>query len=61
MENGGKTSGGDTLRNLTPVGPKAASYEMGPPVGEMGGPVRGALRQRLTLLRPSGGFPSTSS
>ncbi|MEW2289877.1 hypothetical protein [Streptomyces sp. NPDC047841] len=44
MENGGRTSGGDTLRNLTPMGVKAASYELGRPLGEMGGPARGAGR-----------------
>ncbi|MFF4038436.1 hypothetical protein [Streptomyces sp. NPDC001816] len=44
VENGGRTSGGDTLRNLTPMGLKAASYELGRPVGEMGGPARGAGR-----------------
>ncbi|MEU9190770.1 hypothetical protein AB0D14_40985 [Streptomyces sp. NPDC048484] len=63
VENGGKTSGGDTLRNLTPMGLKAASYELGRPVGEMGGPARGAGRSGashpiavndtlLALLRP---------
>ncbi|MGV9248096.1 hypothetical protein [Streptomyces sp. NPDC003710] len=42
VENGGKTSAGDTLRNLTPMGLKAASYELGRPMGEIGGPARGA-------------------
>jgi hypothetical protein len=62
-ENGGKISGGDTLRNLTPMGLKAASYELGRPVGEMGNPARGAGRTGashpmvvneavLALLRP---------
>ncbi|GGV51099.1 hypothetical protein GCM10010245_80370 [Streptomyces spectabilis] len=44
VENGGKTSGGDTLRNLTPAGLRAASYELGRPLGDMGGPARGAGR-----------------
>ncbi|EST29225.1 replication-relaxation family protein [Streptomyces roseochromogenus] len=44
VENGGRTSGGETLRNLTPMGLKAASYELGRPVGEMGGAARGAGR-----------------
>ncbi|MFJ4526356.1 hypothetical protein ACIP4Y_36535 [Streptomyces sp. NPDC088810] len=63
VENGGKTSGGDTLRNLTPMGLKAASCELGRPVGEMGGSARGAGRSGashpmapndalLALLRP---------
>ncbi|MER6075366.1 replication-relaxation family protein [Streptomyces sp. NPDC001817] len=63
VENGGKTSGGDTLRNLTLMGVKATSYELGRPVGEMGGPARGAGRSGvshpmavneavLALLRP---------
>jgi hypothetical protein len=63
VENGGKTSSGDTLRNLTPMGLKAASCELGRPVGEMGGPARGAGRSGashpmavndalLALLRP---------
>ncbi|MFE7401877.1 replication-relaxation family protein [Streptomyces sp. NPDC057557] len=62
-ENGGQISGGDTLRNLTPMGLKAASYELGRPVGEMGNPARGAGRTGashpmvvndavLALLRP---------
>ncbi|MFE3905693.1 replication-relaxation family protein [Streptomyces sp. NPDC059153] len=51
------------LRNLTPMGLKAASYELGRPVGEMGNPARGAGRTGashpmvvndavLALLRP---------
>ncbi|MEW2527575.1 replication-relaxation family protein [Streptomyces sp. NPDC047071] len=44
VENGGKTSGVDTLRNLTPAGLRAASYELGRPLGDMGGPARGAGR-----------------
>ncbi|MFF5147834.1 replication-relaxation family protein [Streptomyces sp. NPDC013157] len=62
-ENGGQIPGGDTLRNLTPMGLKAASYELGRPVGEMGNPARGAGRTGashpmvvneavLALLRP---------
>ncbi|GHD07377.1 hypothetical protein GCM10010313_26490 [Streptomyces violarus] len=61
-ENGGQIPGRDTLRNLTPMGPKAASYELGRPVGEMGNPARGTGRTgashpmvvngRRTLLRP---------
>ncbi|MEV0126627.1 hypothetical protein AB0I16_34645 [Streptomyces sp. NPDC050703] len=62
-ENGGKLSGGDTLRNLTPMGLKAAARELGRPVGEMGDPARGAGRTGashpmtvneavLALLRP---------
>ncbi|WP_246112101.1 replication-relaxation family protein [Streptomyces hawaiiensis] len=61
-ENGGKISGGDTLRNLTPMGLKAASTELGQPVGEMGNLARGAGRTGashpvvneavLALLRP---------
>ncbi|WP_181140345.1 hypothetical protein [Streptomyces sp. Ru62] len=30
-ENGGQVPGGDTLRNPTPMGLKAASYELGRP------------------------------
>lgn len=44
VENGGKISGGDTLRNVTPMGLKAASYEPGRPVREIGGPARGPGR-----------------
>ncbi|MFF5315539.1 replication-relaxation family protein [Streptomyces massasporeus] len=62
-ENGGKIPGGDTLRNLTPMGLKAAARELGRPVGEMGDPARGAGRTGashpmtvneavLALLRP---------
>ncbi|MFJ3251163.1 replication-relaxation family protein [Streptomyces sp. NPDC086782] len=62
-ENGGQIPDGDTLRNLTPMGLKAASYELGRPVGEMGNPARGAGRTGashpmtvneavLALLRP---------
>ncbi|MFJ8856326.1 replication-relaxation family protein [Streptomyces sp. NPDC102437] len=41
-ENGGTTSGGETLRNLTTKGLEAASYELGRPVTEMGSTARGA-------------------
>ncbi|MFF9490231.1 replication-relaxation family protein [Streptomyces sp. NPDC014676] len=62
-ENGGQIPGGDTLRNLTPMGLKAAARELGRPVGEMGDPARGAGRTGashpmavneavLALLRP---------
>ncbi|MFB6790209.1 replication-relaxation family protein [Streptomyces olivaceus] len=62
-ENGGQIPGGDTLRNLTPMGLKAAARELGRPVGEMGNPARGAGRTGashpmtvneavLALLRP---------
>lgn len=62
-ENGGQLPGGDTLRNLTPMGLKAAARELGRPVGEMGSPARGAGRTGashpmtvneavLALLRP---------
>ncbi|GGV91768.1 replication-relaxation family protein [Streptomyces massasporeus] len=62
-ENGGQLPGGDTLRNLTPMGLKAAARELGRPVGEMGDPARGAGRTGashpmvvnkavLALLRP---------
>ncbi|MFF8611020.1 replication-relaxation family protein [Streptomyces sp. NPDC015346] len=62
-ENGGQLPGGDTLRNLTPMGLKAAARELGRPVGEMGNPARGAGRTGashpmtvneavLALLRP---------
>ncbi|MFF5538648.1 replication-relaxation family protein [Streptomyces cinerochromogenes] len=62
-ENGGQLPGGDTLRNLTPMGLKAAARELGRPVGEMGNPDRGAGRTGashpmtvneavLALLRP---------
>lgn len=62
-ENGGQIPGGDTLRNLTSMGLKAAARELGRPVGEMGNPARGAERTRashpmtvndavLALLRP---------
>ncbi|MFB7852356.1 replication-relaxation family protein [Streptomyces sp. NPDC056053] len=62
-ENGGQLPGGDTLRNLTPLGLKAAARELGRPVGEMGNPARGAGRTGashpmtvneavLALLRP---------
>ncbi|MEW1605601.1 replication-relaxation family protein [Streptomyces sp. NPDC093808] len=43
-ENGGQLPGGDTLRNLTPMGLKAAARELRRPVGEMGDPARGAGR-----------------
>ncbi|WP_331762329.1 replication-relaxation family protein (plasmid) [Streptomyces sp. NBC_01520] len=41
-ENGGSTGTGDSLRNLTPKGLKAASYELNRPVTEMGSTARGA-------------------
>ncbi|GHH55729.1 replication-relaxation family protein [Streptomyces candidus] len=41
-ENGGSTGGGDSLRNLTPKGLEAASYELRRPAGEMGSTARGA-------------------
>lgn len=43
-ENGGQIPGGDTLRNLTPMGLNAAARKLGRPVGEMGDPARGAGR-----------------
>lgn len=62
-ENGGQIPGGDTLRNLTPPGSKAATGELGRPVEEMGNPARAAGRTGashpmtvneapLALLRP---------
>ncbi|MEE1931189.1 replication-relaxation family protein [Streptomyces sp. TRM 70351] len=41
-ENGGSTGTGDALRNLTPKGLLAASYELNRPVTEMGSTARGA-------------------
>ncbi|POG43250.1 hypothetical protein BV881_32940 [Streptomyces sp. ZL-24] len=41
-ENGGSTGTGDALRNLTPKGLQAASYELNRPVTEMGSTARGA-------------------
>ncbi|MEU2295545.1 replication-relaxation family protein [Streptomyces bacillaris] len=41
-ENGGSTETGDTLRNLTPKGLEAASYELRRPATEMGSTARGA-------------------
>ncbi|MFJ3787028.1 hypothetical protein [Streptomyces sp. NPDC090093] len=41
-ENGGSTGTGDALRNLTPKGLQAASYELNRPAGEMGSTARGA-------------------
>ncbi|MFF8604114.1 replication-relaxation family protein [Streptomyces sp. NPDC015232] len=41
-ENGGSTGTGDALRNLTPKGLLAASYELNRPVIEMGSTARGA-------------------
>ncbi|WP_422132181.1 replication-relaxation family protein [Streptomyces misionensis] len=41
-ENGGATSGSETLRNLTAKGLEAASWELGRPLWEMGGTARGA-------------------
>ncbi|WP_078594741.1 replication-relaxation family protein [Streptomyces sp. NRRL S-920] len=41
-ENGGSTETGDSLRNLTPKGLQAASYELNRPVTEMGSTARGA-------------------
>lgn len=41
-ENGGSTETGDSLRNLTPKGLEAASYELRRPAGEMGSTARGA-------------------
>jgi transposase-like protein len=41
-ENGGSTETGDSLRNLTPKGLLAASYELNRPVTEMGSTARGA-------------------
>ncbi|MFF8036032.1 hypothetical protein [Streptomyces sp. NPDC016626] len=49
-ENGGRLPGGDRLRNLTPMGLKAAARELGRPVGEMGNPARGA--GRIGALHP---------
>ncbi|MFF5475451.1 replication-relaxation family protein [Streptomyces achromogenes] len=42
VENGGSTETGDRLRNLTPKGLQAASYELRRPVTEMGSTARGA-------------------
>lgn len=41
-ENGGSTSTGESLRNLTPKGLEAASVELRRPVSEMGSTARGA-------------------
>ncbi|MEW2373384.1 replication-relaxation family protein [Streptomyces sp. NPDC006656] len=41
-ENGGSTVAGDSLRNLTPKGLEAASYELRRPATEMGSTARGA-------------------
>ncbi|MET9365641.1 hypothetical protein ABZX93_32650 [Streptomyces sp. NPDC006632] len=41
-EHGGATGTGDCLRNLTPKGLDAASYELRRPVTEMGSTARGA-------------------
>ncbi|MFF2864681.1 replication-relaxation family protein [Streptomyces rubiginosohelvolus] len=41
-ENGGSTDTGDTLRNLTPKGLEAASWELRRPATEMGSTARGA-------------------
>lgn len=41
-ENGGSTTTGERLRNLTPKGLEAASYELRRPVTEMGSTARGA-------------------
>ncbi|MGW8065978.1 replication-relaxation family protein [Streptomyces ziwulingensis] len=41
-ENGGSTETGDALRNLTPKGLQAASYELNRPLTEMGSTARGA-------------------
>ncbi|GGS23891.1 hypothetical protein GCM10010284_66200 [Streptomyces rubiginosohelvolus] len=41
-ENGGSTETGDTLRNLTPKGLEAASWELRRPATEMGSTARGA-------------------
>ncbi|MGF0167597.1 replication-relaxation family protein [Streptomyces koyangensis] len=41
-ENGGSTETGDALRNLTPKGLQAASYELNRPLTEMGSAARGA-------------------
>ncbi|MEU3743240.1 replication-relaxation family protein [Streptomyces sp. NPDC032198] len=41
-ENGGSTTTGERLRNLTPKGLQAASYELRRPVTEMGSTARGA-------------------
>ncbi|MDN3258796.1 hypothetical protein QWJ26_03060 [Streptomyces sp. CSDS2] len=42
VENGGSTQAGDRLRNLTPKGLQAASYELQRPVSEMSSTARGA-------------------
>ncbi|MFE1453404.1 replication-relaxation family protein [Streptomyces olivaceoviridis] len=42
VENGGSTETGDRLRNLTPKGLQAASYELRRPMTEMGSTARGA-------------------
>ncbi|MGK5628580.1 replication-relaxation family protein [Streptomyces sp. URMC 123] len=42
VENGGSTTTGERLRNLTPKGLEAASYELRRPVTEMGSTARGA-------------------
>ncbi|MFD7102281.1 hypothetical protein [Streptomyces celluloflavus] len=41
-ENGGSTTTGESLRNLTTKGLEAASYELRRPVAEMGSTARGA-------------------
>ncbi|MBB4717733.1 hypothetical protein BJ965_007615 [Streptomyces luteogriseus] len=59
-ENGGQISGGDTLRNLTPMGLKAAAREQGRPVGERGNPARGAGRTGAShpMVVNEGGRPA---
>ncbi|MEU2135228.1 replication-relaxation family protein [Streptomyces sp. NPDC018352] len=47
-ENGGTTTGGESLRNLTTKGLEAASYELGRPVTEMGSTARGASTSGAT-------------
>ncbi|WP_189711940.1 replication-relaxation family protein [Streptomyces phaeofaciens] len=44
VENGGRTRGGEILRNLTPMGLKIAAQELDRPEGEMGSAARGAGR-----------------
>ncbi|MCX4618060.1 hypothetical protein ACFZAB_33580 [Streptomyces albogriseolus] len=54
-ENGGQLPVGDRLRNLTPMGLKAAARELGRPVGEMGDPARGGAGRGQRHLGRVGG------
>ncbi|MEV0695439.1 hypothetical protein [Streptomyces sp. NPDC050388] len=59
-ENGGQISGGDTLRHLTPMGLKAASYATGvalPATGTWPNPGKGGAQADIVITSSEDGVP----